>query len=89
MLTCEFCQKEYSTKSNLTYHVKTNKKCILLRGEIVESKEFFNCEYCDFKTLNKSGEEQDETVIEVVIMNFTKIKNIDVNDYTKELALVV
>ena len=55
MLTCEFCQKEYTTKGTLNYHVKTNKKCILLRGETVESKEFFNCEYCDFKTLNKSG----------------------------------
>ena len=54
MLTCEFCQKEYSTKGNLSYHVKTNKKCILLRGETVESKDLFNCEYCDFKTLNKS-----------------------------------
>ena len=55
MLKCEFCQKEYTTKSSLNYHVKTNKKCILLRGETAESKEFFDCEYCDFKTLNKSG----------------------------------
>ena len=55
MLTCEFCKKEYTTKSVLTHHMKTNKKCILLRGETVESKELFNCEYCDFKTLTKFG----------------------------------
>ena len=42
MLICEFCQKEYGTKGTLNYHVKTNKKCILLRGETVESKELFN-----------------------------------------------
>jgi hypothetical protein len=55
MLTCEFCLKEYSTKSNLKYHIKTNKKCIVLRGETLESKEVFNCEYCDFTTLTKSA----------------------------------
>ena len=55
MLTCEFCQKEYTTKGILTHHMKTSKKCILLRGETVESKELFNCEYCDFKTLTKFG----------------------------------
>jgi hypothetical protein len=55
MLTCEFCKKEYTTKSVLTHHIKTSKKCILLRGEKIESKELFNCEYCDFKTLTKFG----------------------------------
>ena len=55
MLTCEFCKKEYSSKSTLNYHVKTNKKCIVLRGETIESKEVFSCEYCQFTTLTKSA----------------------------------
>ena len=55
MLTCEFCKKEYSSKSTLNYHIKTNKKCILLRGDSIESKEVFNCEYCQFTTLTKSA----------------------------------
>ena len=55
MLTCEFCQKEYSSKSSLNHHVKTNKKCILLRGETLESKLVFNCPYCEFKTFTKFG----------------------------------
>ena len=33
MFKCEFCNKNYSTKSILSTHQKTTKKCLQLRGE--------------------------------------------------------
>ena len=55
MLTCNFCQKEYTTKGSLNNHIKTNKKCIILRGGTIDSTNLLCCEYCEFKTLTKSA----------------------------------
>ena len=47
MMKCEFCQKDFSTKSILTAHQKTTKYCLEIQGKsIVED---FNCIYCDKK----------------------------------------
>ena len=51
-LECEFCNKSFSTPSNLRYHKKTNKKCQLLQnkdGNIIIIESFVNCEFCDKK----------------------------------------
>jgi len=47
MIKCEFCQKDFSTKSILTAHQKTTKYCLEIQGKsIVED---FKCIYCDKK----------------------------------------
>ena len=54
MFKCEFCNNDYSTKSNLHIHQKTAKKCISLRG--VEMKDtIFKCDKCDYTTMRKSN----------------------------------
>lgn len=53
MNVCEFCKKEYKTKSSLNHHKKTVKKCILIQGK--RDIELFKCNYCDFNTPLKSS----------------------------------
>jgi len=42
-LNCEFCNNSFSTKSNLNYHKKTNKKCL----ELQNKNDFIKCDFCD------------------------------------------
>lgn len=42
---CDTCNKGFSTKGNLAYHKKTNKKCIKERGSVREISNI--CKYCD------------------------------------------
>ena len=61
-LECEFCNKSFSTMSNLKYHIKTNKKCQIIQKEKNdELSSFVNCEFCNkifttqiFKIHNKT-----------------------------------
>lgn len=46
---CEFCCKEFSTKTNLNTHQKTAKYCLEKQGMLFNN---FNCEYCN-KTFSK------------------------------------
>jgi len=47
MFKCDFCKKDFSTKSILTAHQKTTKYCLQIQGKnIVED---FKCVYCDKK----------------------------------------
>ena len=46
---CEFCQKTFSTKSNLSLHKKTTKKCLKIQeqqGLNIKNNEF-NCDFCN------------------------------------------
>ena len=45
-MECEYCQKVFSTKSNLSSHQKSAKYCLELQGEHKEEKNF-TCEYCN------------------------------------------
>ena len=53
-MECEFCNKNFTTMSNLRYHKKTNKKCQEIQSkdkdinEIV-SESSVSCEFCDKK----------------------------------------
>jgi len=55
-LICEFCTKNFSNKSNLRYHKRTNKSCIAIQLETVENTEissFVNCEFCGKESFTK------------------------------------
>lgn len=47
---CKFCKKTLSSKSNLSYHQKTNKKCLSVQkkesDDIIEVK-LTTCDFCD------------------------------------------
>lgn len=51
-MNCQFCGKEFSSKSNLNYHIKTAKYCLKQR-EILEEKLEFRCNYCNNTFLRK------------------------------------
>ena len=48
-MECEFCEKNFSSTSNLRYHKKTNKKCqeIQLQQDKEIVFENVNCDFCD------------------------------------------
>ena len=41
---CEFCKKEFVSKSNLLSHQRTAKYCLEIQGKNMED---FKCKYCD------------------------------------------
>ncbi len=45
-MNCEFCNKTFSSKSNLTAQQTTAKFCLEIQGKHKEEKQF-KCEYCD------------------------------------------
>jgi cell division protein FtsB len=51
MLQCQFCNKDFTSKSNLNYHKKTAKFCLELQGK---SAQEFTCEFCN-KTFSSKG----------------------------------
>jgi hypothetical protein len=48
---CEFCKKSFSTKSNLNFHIKNAKICILNRDNHNQNTNSHVCKYCS-KTYN-------------------------------------
>ena len=49
-MNCEFCKKDFSTKSNLSYHQKNNKTCLLIQQKVNDNTieiALVNCEFCD------------------------------------------
>jgi gas vesicle protein len=47
MLTCEFCNKEYTNKYTLKTHQTKNKKCLALRDKIIKESPKIKCADCD------------------------------------------
>lgn len=49
-MSCEFCKKVLSSKSNLNYHQKNNKTCLLIQQKINENEieiALVDCEFCN------------------------------------------
>ena len=43
-MQCDFCKKQFSSKSNLSSHQKTAKYCLQLQGR---DNPNFGCKFCD------------------------------------------
>ena len=53
MYNCEFCNKNYSSKSVLNTHQKTTKKCLALRIDTIQNR--YTCEDCNYTTERKGN----------------------------------
>ena len=56
-MSCEFCKKVLSSKSNLNYHQKNNKTCLLIQQKINENEieiALVDCEFCN-QSFSKSN----------------------------------
>jgi len=71
MFKCEYCEKEYSTKSNLNHHKKTAKKCLSLR-DTIENINFLICKKCDFQTTLKSSLDRHKCKSSITIDRYEK-----------------
>ena len=49
MNTCQYCNKNFSSKCNLTKHQKTTKKCLDIQAKIHENI-ITECKYCKYKS---------------------------------------
>ena len=54
-MNCEFCNKNFSTKSSLNNHQKTAKYCIKLQNNKVSEIPNFYCDYCNKKFTSKQN----------------------------------
>jgi hypothetical protein len=45
-MKCEYCNKEFASKTNLNYHLKNTKFCLKLRGEDTTTTNFV-CNFCE------------------------------------------
>ena len=79
-LNCQFCQKIFSTKSNLSNHIKRAKYCIKNRPETVDIKTDTNyrCTFC-----NKSFVEKDKEIL--LLKQRLKEKNKQLIEKSKEV----
>jgi hypothetical protein len=84
MNKCSYCQKEFKTQHTLLSHVKRSKKCILSRGEIVESK--YNCEFCDYIGMIKNDLIKHKEICKTqkIVRTFQN-KILELENYIKEL----
>lgn len=55
MSKCEFCQREFSSHTNLMTHMKTAKYCLKLRGSVAVST--YDCEFCGKNFTQKAKKE--------------------------------
>ena len=57
-IICEFCNKNYSSKSSLNNHQKTTKKCLEIQNKIINKDDItpkFNCKYCNKNLTSKQN----------------------------------
>jgi len=52
---CNFCNKEFTYKHNLTAHQKTTKKCILIQEKIKIKNKISICQYCNKEFANNQN----------------------------------
>jgi len=81
-MDCEYCKKILSTKSNLNYHQKNNKSCLLIQqkqndNEILIS--LINCDFCNESfSENNFVRHLQKCKFKPIIENFNKEKNLEI-----------
>jgi hypothetical protein len=82
---CEHCKNILKSKSSLHHHIKTNKKCIQIRNQILNNVNLlvyiYECKNCNYKTNNKQHLNRHQ---EKCIVN---IPNITLEKYNYEISL--
>ena len=73
MNICEFCKKEFSSKTNLISHQRTAKYCLEIQGKTIED---FKCSYCskNFTTSQNLNEHYNSCKIKNQKLTEEKIK---------------
>jgi hypothetical protein len=87
-LECEFCNKNFSTISNLRYHKKTNKKCQIIQKENIDLSSFVNCLFCNkiftnqtIKIHNKTCKKKINEEIKRLQIENEEIKKLQLENY--------
>jgi hypothetical protein len=78
MYKCEFCDKEFKTKSNFSFHQKTTKYCLEKQGKELEIDN--KCKFCK---KNFTKKQRLESHLE--ICKFKPIDNTEIDNLNKEL----
>jgi hypothetical protein len=87
-LNCQYCNKQFSSKGNLSIHQNTAKYCLEKQGKILNSK--FSCEYCDKvftlkKNLNDHASVCKEKPVVELKDNFEKREKELTDNFEKEI----
>jgi len=83
MFGCQFCKKNFSTKSSLNLHIKTAKFCLKLQNKPLEEE--YTCNACN-KTFSLKNHFIQHTF---VCKNIKEHEEIKINDYNKQLELKI
>ena len=85
MYKCDFCEKEFKTKSNFNLHQKTAKYCLEKQGK--ENNDY-QCKYCKKKITNKQRLETHLEICSVKLSgNCKKIQDLELR--VKELENII
>ena len=78
---CQYCNKNYSSQSSLTYHQKTAKFCLELQNKVVSNKEELICNHCNKEFGSKAN-------LTVHINICKNKKNKEVNDIKEKYTIL-
>ena len=67
MYKCEFCNKEFKTKSNFNFHQKTTKYCLEKQGKEINNEN--ECKYCKKKFTKKQNLDTHLEICNIKIIN--------------------
>ncbi|MHA2037401.1 MAG: GIY-YIG nuclease family protein [Promethearchaeota archaeon] len=80
-MICKYCNTTFVNKYNLATHIKSNKKCLSLRGETITMKTLPLTEYNDIQkhisNIEKSNEQYDDIIKQLVAQLEQKDRIID------------
>jgi len=88
--TCKHCKKDFSCKSALTLHIKTAKKCIISRGELLVNS--FSCDYCEYSCSTKGNIDLHKKTCKkenLIKLNKTKLSNEELQKQIQERDLEI
>jgi hypothetical protein len=87
---CEFCDSSFSTKSNLRFHQKQAKKCLLLQNKTISNE--FRCNICDKIFTTRQSLKEHVQKCSINISDYIELKKnndilvLTVKNFKKELS---